>query len=330
MTAANLFVSQLYHLAESKGVDTGDLLRRADIRREVIDSPDTRVATEKLAVIVESIWDHLQDESMGLSGHRIPRGAFHMMGKLAIHEANLEDALTIGVRFYGMTTDAYRMVLEVEGSVATLKFYMSHPEMDPQHLFAESNLMAWHRFASWLISENVALNEVYFDYPKPDHVAEYAYLFPGQHIFSASFQGFSFDSRFLRREIKQSAASLKAFVKRGPMEFFIQPKTDFNVSSDLQRLLKKNLSEGFPRIEDAADSLHMTKRTLIRKLKEEGTSYQQLKDLVRRDRAIYLLTCRTMPLSEIATAVGLSDSAVFARAFKTWTGVSPREYRASK
>jgi AraC-like DNA-binding protein len=134
--------------------------------------------------------------------------------------------------------------------------------------------------------------------------------------------------KFLERKTCQSASSLKVFIKHCPLEFFMQPKTEFSVSFSLQKLLKKHLHDGFPILEDAAATLHMTKRTLIRKLKEEGTSYQQIKDLVRRDRAIYLLTNHMMPLSEIATAVGFSDPTVFARAFKNWIGVSPREYRA--
>jgi AraC-like DNA-binding protein len=73
----------------------------------------------------------------------------------------------------------------------------------------------------------------------------------------------------------------------------------------------------------------MTKRTMIRKLKEEGTSYQKIKDLVRRDRAVYYLTRRGLLVGEVAEKVGFSDSAVFARAFKTWTGLSPREYRVN-
>ena len=327
MSAANVFVSQLYHLAALKGLDTAELLERANITPADIDSPDTRVDAEKLAVIVLNLWDELQDESMGLCSPPIPRGTFYMMGKLAIHEPNLGKALQIGMQLYSIVTDAFKMELCIEGDTTTLKFHMNNPDMDQQNLFGEINLMAWHRFASWLISENLTFNEVFFDYPTPAHVSEYGYLFPGQHRFNSEYQGFSFKTDFLAREIDQDVTALNAFIRRCPLDFFIQPKTDFSVSSDLQRLLKKNIRQGFPLIVDAADTLHMTKRTLIRKLKVEGTSYQQIKDLVRRDRAISLLIRHAIPLSEIAEAVGFSDPAVFARAFKNWTGLSPREYR---
>ncbi len=328
MSAANIFVSQLYHLAKAKGLDTVELMHSAGLSLDVIDSPDVRVETEKLAVMVLSIWDQLQDESMGLGASPIPRGAFYMMGKLAIQEPNLGKALQVGKQFYDMVTNAFKLELAVESGTTTLKFHINSPELDSHYLWSEINLLAWHRFASWLISENLTLNEIFFTYPTPAHVSEYSYLFPGRHRFNAAFQGFSFRTDFLDRGIDQNRASLKAFIQRCPLELFNQPKTDFSVSYDLQRLLKKHLRLGFPVIEEAADTLHMTKRTMIRKLKEEGTSYQQIKDLVRRDKAILLLTRHAMPLSEIAESVGFSDPAVFARAFKHWTGVSPRDYRA--
>ena len=329
MTAANNFVSDLYHLAERKGLDTGKLLQHAGIDPSVIDSPDIRVDSQKLAVIVSSLWDELQDESMGLSQDPIPRGAFLMMGKLAVHEPTLRDALQMATRFYSMVTNAYRIIFEVEGDTATLQFRMASKAADEQHLFAEITLMMWHRFSSWLIAENVILSQVFFDYPAPNHVGEYSYLYPGNHNFDSDHLGFSFPCSFLESRVSQTPETLSAFFKRGPIELFMQPTTDFSLTREVQLLLKKYICEGFPTIDDAASQLHMTPRTLIRKLKQEGTSYQELKDRVRRDAAVWLLTSQSMPLSEIALAVGFSDAAVFTRAFKSWTGMTPRVYRVN-
>lgn len=327
MTAANNFLSELYRLARQKGLDANGLLSRAGIEPGSIDAHDVRVDTEKLAVLVQGIWDGVEDEAMGLSTSIIPRGSFHMMGTVTIGEPNLRQALLMGIRFYTMVTKAFRMELEEDGDLARLKFHMVAPELDKSHLFAEINLMGWHRFASWLISENIVLNEVYFDYAPPSYVSEYAYLFPGEHLFGAGFQGFSFHRKFLEHEISRNKAALKRFIKRCPNDFFIQPKTDFSVTSELKRLLNKTLPDSFPVIGAVADTLQMNRRTLIRKLRDEGTSYQKIKNLVRRDHAVYLLTKRTMPLAVVAEAVGFSDPAVFTRAFKAWTGVSPRDYR---
>lgn len=328
-TASNYYISQMYHLAVKRNLDTAQLLADAEIYPDLINKPGERIDADKLAKFVQGLWDALQDESMSLSSSPIPRGSFIMMGKLTIHEPNLGKALSLACRFYNMVTDAFEMTLETRGNRALVEFKMKSPELDENHLFAEINLMGWHRYSSWLIAENVPLTEVYFDYPVPNQVAEYSYLFPGRHIFDACTQGFSFPKKFLDFENVQNPHSLKTFLNRCPKELFLQPKTDFSLSSELNLLLNRRFRDGFPSIEDAADAIHMTKRTMIRKLKEEGTSYQHLKDLVRRDRAIQLLTQQALTVGEVAEKIGFSDSAVFARAFKSWTGLSPRQYRVN-
>ncbi|MDZ7770636.1 MAG: AraC family transcriptional regulator [Woeseiaceae bacterium] len=109
------------------------------------------------------------------------------------------------------------------------------------------------------------------------------------------------------------------------MELFLQPKTDFSVASEVQSLLQKHMHDGLPTAaivaENAPDPTDLDEKT-----EDEGSSFQQIKDLIRRDRAIYLLTSRCLAVGEIAEKVGFSDSAVFARAFKSWTGLSPRDY----
>lgn len=329
MTAASAFVTEFYHLATECGLDIEQMMQDAGIDRRVVGDPGARVSNESLARLVVDVLDGLQDEAMDQSENGIPRGAFHMMGKVAVGELNLRRALLQSAKFYAMVTDAYRVTLEESGELAILRFNMKSSQYSRYKLFAEITLMAWHRMACWLIGENVVLHDVFFDYPAPAYVAEYSYLYPGRHVFEVDFLGFSFGRAFLEREVRQSRQALQLFISHCPEELFTQPKGDFSVSSDLKRLLGKSLLEGFPRIDEAADRLHMTKRTLIRKLRAEGTSYQELKDLVRRDRAIFLLNERSLTVSAVAEAVGFSDPATFARSFRSWTGVSPREYRVA-
>ncbi|MFK8018169.1 MAG: AraC family transcriptional regulator [Pseudomonadales bacterium] len=326
-TASNYYISCYYHHAVKCGLDADSLLKAAGIGRDVIDVPTQRVDAEKLAMVVEAIWDTLQDEASGLSGSPIPRGSFYMMGKLTIHEANLAGAFEQIKKFYGLVTKAFTIQLRTEGDRAIFTCEMHYPEMDKQYLHAEINLMSWHRYSSWLIEENIPLDEIYFSYPAPKNVAEYAYLFPGKHVFNAPAMGFSFHKQYLDHECVQNRATLKTFMRACPVLLFLQPKTDFSLSGEIQLLLNRKIKDGLPTIDEAARYLHLTKRTLNRKLKEEGTSFQQIKDLCRRDRATNYLTRHSLTISAIAEKVGFSDPAVFARAFKSWTGLSPRAYR---
>ena len=328
-TASNFYISRFYHLAVNCGLEADRLLAAAGILRQQIDRPEIRIEVEKLADLIIAICDELQDESMSLSIHPVPRGSFYMMGKLTVHEPNLAKALAQMQRFFAMVTKSFVVNLEVKGSKAILTCDSTNPEQDPDHLFAEMNLMMLHRYCSWLIAENIPLMEVFFSYPQPQQVKEYVYLFPGKHIFNASCMGFSFNSQFLEHDNVQNTGTLKTFMRRCPVELFSRPKTDFSLTSEVHSLLYKQIKGESPAMEDVATSLLLTRRTLIRRLKEEGSSFQQIKNLVCRDRAIYYLTSHSLTVEEIAAKVGYSDPSVFTRAFRSWTGFTPREYRAN-
>jgi AraC-like DNA-binding protein len=326
-TASNYYISKFYHHALRCGLDADGLLGQAGIDVDIIDVPGKRIEPEKLAMVVVGIWDALQDEAMCLSASRIPRGSFYMMGKLTVHEPNLRKALEQLIRFYGVVTEAYTMHLSTEGDRALLTFELRSRELDTEHLLAEIHLMAIHRYISWLIAENVTLNDVFFSYPIPPQVKEYSFLFPGKHVFDAPSMGFSFSKKFLDCENIQNAGTLKIFMRRCPVNLFLRPITDFSLASEVRALLLRHVQDGFPTIREAAEYLHLTRRSLMRKLKAEGSTFQQIKDQVRRDRAIYFLTSQTLSVSEIAEKVGFSDPSVFTRAFKSWTGLAPRQYR---
>lgn len=328
-TASNYYISRFYHYAVKCGLDGDALLMQAGIDRDIIDVPGRRVDAEKLAAVIVGIWDALQDEGIHLSGSRIPRGSFYMMGKLTVHEPNLRKALEQLIRFYAMVTQAFTMQLVIDNDKALLTFEVNYPEMDQERLQAEIHLMSIHRYSSWLIGENITLNEIFFSYPPPPQVKEYTFLFPGKHVFDAPFMGLSFSKKLLDRENVQNSGTLKTFMQRCPVNLFLQPVTDFSLTSEVRALLLTHIQDGFPTVREAAEYLHTTRRTLIRKLKEEGSTFQQLKDIVRRDKAIYFLTSQTLSVNEIAEKVGFSDPSVFARAFKSWTGMSPRTYRAN-
>lgn len=82
-----------------------------------------------------------------------------------------------------------------------------------------------------------------------------------------------------------------------------------------------------PSLPAVVESLHLTTRTLQRRLEEEGTSFSALYTEARRERALELVQRSGMGNSGIALCLGFEDASAFSRAFKTWTGQAPRDYR---
>ena len=71
----------------------------------------------------------------------------------------------------------------------------------------------------------------------------------------------------------------------------------------------------------------MSRATLKRKLKADGTTFQSLKDSFRLRRAKSLLGDTEASVEEIADELGFSDASGFTKAFRRWTGIAPREWR---
>ncbi|CAD5282571.1 AraC family transcriptional regulator [Alteromonas sp. 38] len=326
-TGCNHYISALYHLSKKIGLDADALLAQANISKDIIDKPEIRVKTESLSIFQKACWDGSKEESMGLLPQRLELGTYYMMGKLTVNQPTLQKALELGARFYNLVTRFEFISVDVGAEVTVMSFNNVFPEDDFGHLFAEMCLLAWHRYASWLIADALPLIETRFNYPSPQHAREYSYLFPGIHRFECASLSLVFPSHYLSLGVKQNESSLKSFMHNCPLELFRQYKADYSVSTEVKRIINRTITAGNTSIDDVAASLYMTTRTIMRRLKEEGSSFQQIKDLVRRDKAITLLTLYSLPIKEVAEKVGYSDPAVFTRAFKSWTGESPRQYR---
>ena len=95
----------------------------------------------------------------------------------------------------------------------------------------------------------------------------------------------------------------------------------------VQSIITNEFRGGDPSLDRIADQLGLTPRTLQRKLHELGTSHNELLDHMRRQLAMRYLREPEMAICEVAYLLGFSESSSFHRAFKRWTGVTPKEYR---
>ena len=96
---------------------------------------------------------------------------------------------------------------------------------------------------------------------------------------------------------------------------------------DIERRLEEMLPAGPVRIDELARALGLSRQTLYRRLKAEGTTFEEVLDSLRHRLALRLVRDEGVPVKEAAWRLGFSDPAAFSRAFKRWTGKSPRDFR---
>lgn len=101
------------------------------------------------------------------------------------------------------------------------------------------------------------------------------------------------------------------------------------VVAQVRQSISGRLGQGAVKLADVADDLHLSTRTLQRRLSEAGVAYQTLLDATRHELARHYLMNSAMPIAEIGFLLGFQDTAAFHHAFKVWQGLGPGQYRAT-
>lgn len=314
--------------AEQQQADIHRLITEAGLSQTPIWAADTRVLPVQFASLMQALWRQRGDEFMGFTKQPMRVGSFPLMMHSVLSANTLGDALRYGCHFYHVLTDDVRLSLHSDGQHAMLRLALKRPDLDTDHVLTETILLSWYRFASWLINRRILLSATAFSYPAPAHVAEYHQLYPCQHQFDAEHTHLIFDAEVLSQPLMRSREELKALIKTLPLGFFVKPVYQGSWGHRVRsRLLKVDFAD-FPSLAELARELHLSERTLRRKLEGEDSSYQLIKDELRRDRAISLLRQRELDINVISHAVGYREASVFIKAFRLWTGMTPGDYRA--
>lgn len=160
----------------------------------------------------------------------------------------------------------------------------------------------------------------------PSHLAEYKTFFcvlpqKSEHI------SIVFSSQDAERPFLTANPTMWSFFEPNLQRSLIQLDEDATVSEKVKAILLENLPAGLCTIEDVAQRLAMSKRTLQRLLLEEQTNFKTLLDTTRQSLAQHYLEKSSMSTGEISFLLGFQEHNSFSRAFKNWTGNTPQEYR---
>jgi AraC-like DNA-binding protein len=137
----------------------------------------------------------------------------------------------------------------------------------------------------------------------------------------------SLQSPAIRSTKRFADPGLCAVLDRHAEELLAKYPREDSLIERLRAIIKQQLSGGDASLERVAQQLGMSGRTLQRKLRDHGSSHQELLDEMRRDLAMRHLREPEMAICEVAYLLGFSESSALHRAFKRWTGMTPSEFR---
>lgn len=309
-------------------VDPANALNLAQISPELLDEPNARVTASQMEIMSAAAMQELDDEALGWFSRKLPWGSYGMLCRASLTAPNLGIALKRWCRHHRLLTDDIILHLTQDASVATITLEQNRLLGDFQELCLVTCLRYVHGYACWIIDSRIPLIETHFPFAPPVHHNAYPLMFRGPVQFDAAEAKFSFDARYLNLPLHRDERDLQQMLLRALPLTVLQYRRDRLLVQKVRQLLKDQTDQSCT-AESLADQLHVSIRTLHRQLREEGASLQDMKDEARRGKSIELLTRTKRPIKQVALEVGFRSEKSFARAFKQWTGKTPKEYRAS-
>lgn len=303
-------------------------MARAGINPSSIEQTTNRVHTDQVARLFRLVQQELDDEFMGFTAQPCKYGIFKVACELVAQCKTLDELLKKMIHFYHLVTDAVDIQLQVQGITAELRFNLQQPDLDEGHFLTEYLMVIWHRFSSWYIAEAIRLRETRFIHYPPPHRDELSIMFPGNLSFNQLNNGLFFDAQYLEKPLVRTTRELDNFLANHPTDIMTIPGEDHRLEAQIEREILRLSPHRltFPKAEALAEKMNISSLTLYRRLQQDGTSYQKIKDNIRREVAIKKLVKGKLSVDEVSEIVGFAEPRSFTRAFKHWTGLTPKNY----
>ena len=321
------YVEMMLEGASCQGFDPELLLQAARVSASLQGKPFEVTDYVRLMRVVTTTMD---DEMMGLL-HRPQRlGYFALACSHASQAQSLLEAQLRLVSALSLIDNSLQFQQNRHGGVVRLQVLRQGDLVVRNERVLELTLMLLHRFLSWLSGDELLLQSVTFDGATPEHRAVHTQWFSVASIsYNASSSGLNYSLASLQQPVVRSEAEAAAWARRTPLDALLPSRVISGVGQQVASWLAVQLRQNgeLPSMQKAAAAHGLSTHTLRRRLHAHGSDYLQLRNQVRRDQAIKLLNTTEHSVECIANKLGFSEASAFVRAFRAWTGLTPRRYR---
>lgn len=325
----------LLDFAVSQGADEASLLQRSGLRAEHLADQDDRIAFSRYAALMRA-----GKEATGNSALALEFGAasdfrkFSVVGLISHASANMMEALAQLNRFGGL-------VVEIEGLGDGPRFQLAEragglwmEDLRPNpNDFPEMTESTWSRFIAGALRDfpqHTFALEAHVTHAAPPHRARYEALWKVPVTFGSDRNAIRVNPGWTQVQIQPEARYVFGVLTERGSALLQELENSKTLRGRVEAMILPVLHTGTVSVDRIAAKLGVSRQTLYRNLKAEGATFEQLLDTLRRNMALHYLAGKQVSVNETAYLVGFSDPAAFSRAFKRWTGKSPRDMKAAR
>jgi AraC-like DNA-binding protein len=311
---------------DAAGVDSARLFAEAGLDIAALADPDARYPLANTTKLWALAVRETGDPAFGLTvATQVTQTTFHALGYTLIASGTLREAFERMVRYFRLVTDAAELKLEREGDAYRFEIgYVSGVTPAAESIDAFVSLFV--RFCRSQLGREYSPLRVALRRPRPLHAERFDAVLRCPIDFSAPRNAVWFDRAAFERPMPDANPELARHNDEVVLRYLSHFDRD-NLRARVRAALIERLPGGEPSARTIADALHLSLRSLQRRLADEGTSIGALLNEARRELAVSYLRNPRYSIGEITFLLGFADASAFTRAFKRWEGRTPTTFR---
>ena len=323
-------VSLLAKLVEDYGRSALPMLKAADIAPKLLQEPKAKISLQQEFAFVRAMLSTIDDPEIGFRAGQCYRlNAFGSLGLAAVSSEKVSDAIEFFLKYSCLSNTHFGLSFFTENGMAILRFKDQYALHELRRFYIErdfsfSIISTRDMFPRTLVGKTAKI--IHFDFECPTAVENYEALYGCPVYFSMPFNEFQFDQKYLDQALPQANSLARKLFEDQCESEKVEILGPVSFSQKIRQVIQRS-ENSIPNLEDIASQFNTTSRTVRRKLKAEGYSYQGLLSEELCCKAIYYLETTNLTVEQITHRLGYGESASFIHAFRRWTGKAPRAYR---
>lgn len=317
-------VKSLANYLTTQGLDRQQILNSIQLDETALNQSRQLIDASHYENLFKLAEHHLGRNTIGFEfGQTIEADRWGILGYIAFTSASFREASQKQQKYQSLVGDVGAPVQELRSDGLLLKWL---PAYRCNHNVVEEIITGWMAMALKLSLGQARPKTIYFSHPCQSDIKRYQAYFNCELLFDSEFSGIKIDEAMLDVPLAKHDPEINRLLCQHA-DKLIHQLTEQQPLEVLSRFIHGQLPLGVPELEDAAQNLQMSVRTLQRKLNEHQLTFTALIEDIRKKQATRYLRDTDVKIIHIAQMLGFSEQSAFQRAFKRWTQQTPKQFR---
>jgi len=327
ITVSVTVLSQMFLYLASLKVDIDAFLRSLGVDPETVKSPDAYIPIETYLLIQDEAANYVNDPYFGLHmGEFAEAGSWSILGYMMMNCKNLGEAFEKSSRYSRIIGNLIEARAELKfNRIKVIFFTPPHAPKMSRHCF-EATFSSSVRMMRNFTGVDINPLEVTFIYPEPESRSEYERIFHCPVHFGQKENTFTLAMSVVNTPILLANPGLLEYFEKYAQDFLADMDRQNEHARAVTKIILARMDDEALSINKFAKEMAVSVRTLQNRLKEEGVVFSELLTETRQRLAKKYLQ-ENYTVEQITYLLGFSEPSVFRKAFKKWSGITPREYR---